>query len=280
MTRTMFDSITATDIPASARLVAGYVQADPSFGWSDADWARFPAAVKVRIATRAWINDGHVLDVETGDATPVQAPGWAQMRRAAGVDPTVYCNGSTLGAVQAAFAAAGIPEPHYWIAHYDNVPVVPAGVVAKQYINDPASGGHYDLSAVADYWPGVDPEPAPTPAPKHQEIDMSERELRPSANGSVTLIVPVDGDELVISLGWTSMTVTKVGLFGPTPATGPEQLWATSGSQRVDAGRPMRIPLAPARAKGEVLTCEVDYVLAPVAGRDVTGVAGFRKYTS
>jgi hypothetical protein len=162
----MYDSITAVDIPATAQMVAGYVQDDPSFGWSDADWARFPTAVKVRIATRAWINDGHVLDVETGDATPAQAPGWAQMRRAAGVDPTVYCNASTERAVRAAFDAAGVPQPDYWTAHYDNVPTLPPGSVAKQYINDPISGGHYDLSVVADYWRGVDPVPfTPTPAP-------------------------------------------------------------------------------------------------------------------
>ena len=277
MTRTMFDSITAADIPASAQLVAGYI--DLSSRWSAADWTRFPGATLVRIARSASTNDGHVLDVERFLATPDQAPGWVQMRRSAGANPTVYCNGSSLGAVQAAFVAAGVPQPHYWIARYDNVPAVPAGVVAKQYINDPSSGGHYDLSAVADYWPGVDPAPTPAAAPKLQEIEMSERELRPSANGSITVLVPVDADELVISLGWTSMTVEKVGFFGPTPAKGVNQLWATTGAQRVDAGRPWRIPLADARAKGEVLTCEVDYVLAPVAGRDVTGTAGFRKYT-
>src|SRR5207302_962487 len=157
MTRTLYDSITATDIPASAQVVAGYVNG--TYRWSDADWARFPNAIKVRIATRANVNDGHVLDVETGAATPGQAPGWVQMRRAAGIDPTVYCNASTQVAVQAAFDAAGVPQPHYWIAHYDNVPSLPPGAVAKQYIDPPSAGGHYDLSTVADYWPGVDPVP-------------------------------------------------------------------------------------------------------------------------
>lgn len=113
-----------------------------------------------------------------------------------------------------------------------------------------------------------------------KEFDMPDRELHPSTNGSVTLTVPPDGDELVIGIGWTSLTVTKVGFFGPTPPTGPNQLWATSGAQRVDAGRPWRIPLAPVRAAGEAITCEVDFVLAPVAGRDVTGTAGFRKYAA
>lgn len=152
--RTMYDSVTAADVPAGAQIVGGYVNG--TFAWSAADWDRFPTATKVRIATRANVNDGNVLDVEKGDATPGEAPGWVVMRRAAGVDPTVYCNASALATVQAAFTAANVPQPHYWVAHYDNIPSIPDGAVAKQYINDPSSGGHYDLSAVADYWPGVD----------------------------------------------------------------------------------------------------------------------------
>lgn len=161
--RTMHDSTTAADIPANAQIVAGYVSG--RYRWSDPDWARFPRAIKVRIATQASVNDGHVLDVEPGDATPEQAPGWVRMRRAAGIDPTIYCNLSALPQVQAAFRSAGVPEPHYWVARYDGVANLPSGCVAKQYIDPPGSGGHYDLSAVADFWPGVDPAPiSSTPA--------------------------------------------------------------------------------------------------------------------
>ena len=159
--RTMYDSVTAGDIPTNAKMVAGYVSG--KWKWSQSDWARFPNAVKVRIATQASVNDGVVLDVEPGDATPAQAPGWVTMRRAAGVDPTVYCGLTSLPAVQAAFTAAHVAQPHYWVARYDNSPTLPAGVVAKQYINPPTSGGHYDLSAVVDYWPGVDPAPIEGP---------------------------------------------------------------------------------------------------------------------
>jgi hypothetical protein len=79
------------------------------------------------------------------------------MRRAAGADPTIYCNASTWPAVRAAFAAANVAEPHYWIAKYDGDPTIPAGAVAKQYRGDVAPG--YDVSSVVDYWPGVDPAP-------------------------------------------------------------------------------------------------------------------------
>jgi hypothetical protein len=159
----MFDSTNPFAIPPTAAMVAGYV--DGIFVWSPAAWARFAAAVKVRIAVFASTNDGHVLDVERGDATPAQAPGWVQRRRAAGIDPSVYCNTGTWPAVQAAFASAGVAQPHYWVAHYGAGSAIPAGAVAIQYA-DPAagSGGQWDISAVADSWPGVD-QGGPVTAP-------------------------------------------------------------------------------------------------------------------
>lgn len=138
-------------------MVAGYV--DGIFGpehklygepgWDAAGWARFPNAVKWQIAVSPSTNYGNVLDVETGDATPAQAPGWVRMRRAAGVDPIVYMNASTWPAVRSQFQLQGVPEPHYWVAQYDNNPAIPAGAIAKQYANPTYTGHHYDLSNVA-----------------------------------------------------------------------------------------------------------------------------------
>ncbi|MFE9421662.1 hypothetical protein ACFYNO_01730 [Kitasatospora sp. NPDC006697] len=161
MTRSMYDSVSPSSIPAGAPMVAGYV--DGRYANLTALAARFPSAVRVAIAVFASTDAGVVLDVENGDATPAQAPGWVRMRRSHGVDPTVYCNTDTWPAVRQAFAAAGVAAPHYWIAQYDGVAAIPAGAVAKQY----RSTDSWDLSIVADYWPGVDPAPvqAPVPAP-------------------------------------------------------------------------------------------------------------------
>jgi hypothetical protein len=148
----MYDAITASNIPAGAELLAGY--GDGLYNDFAAERARFPGAIVVQIAVFARDNLGVVLDVENGDATPAEAPGWVVMRRKAGVDPTVYCNASTWPAVRAAFRAAGVAEPHYWIAAYDGDPTIPAGAIAKQW----RDAGPYDQSAVADYWPGVDSE--------------------------------------------------------------------------------------------------------------------------
>lgn len=160
--RSMYDSTTAADLPGDAGMVAGYV--DGLYRWSDADWGRFPHAVKVRIAVFATTDDGHVLDVEKGNATPAQAPGWVAMRRRAGVDPTVYCARSAWATLQAAFSTARVAAPHWWVADWTGSPHLPAGAVACQWADSVLTGHHYDTSEVADYWPGVDPRP-PAPAP-------------------------------------------------------------------------------------------------------------------
>ena len=162
--RTMYDAVTAANIPAGARMVAGYIDKIKLEPWSSRDWARFPTAVKVTIVKKASTNAGHVLDVEPGDATPAQAPGWVRMRRAAGADPTIYMNASTWPTVRQAFIDQGVTQPHYWVAKYDGDPAWGAGwaalgCVAKQYRGNVAPG--IDISSVADFWPGVDGDDMP-----------------------------------------------------------------------------------------------------------------------
>jgi hypothetical protein len=172
--RTMYDSTNAKDIPIDAQMVAGYV--DGRYRWSDADWARFPNAVKVRIACFSQTDDGQVLDIESGCSEPEDAPGWARRRRAVGVDPTVYVNRSNLKAVRFPFDQIGEPMPHIWLASYDGVAEIPEGMVAKQYANEPLAGGHFDLSVVADFWPGIDaPQGNDTPQLGGQSADLDLR---------------------------------------------------------------------------------------------------------
>lgn len=152
-TITMYDSVTASDIPRNAMMVGGYLNG--TFRWSSADWELFPHAFHVGIATRADV-DGDVLDVEIGDATPAQAPAWVLRQRRHGIEPVVYCNASTWPAVRRAFALTGVREPLWWIANFDNVAELIPGTVGKQYINPPRSGGHYDKSIVAMTWPGLE----------------------------------------------------------------------------------------------------------------------------
>lgn len=155
--RTMYDAVTAANIPTDATLVAGYI--DANFAWSDADWARFPHATLVRITVYPWTNDGHVIDIEPGNWEPPDAPGWCRMRRAAGMTPTVYTMRDWWQWCIDEFNRQGEPQPLYWIADWDGEATLPPGAVAKQYANSTMLGNTgYDLNVVADYWPGVDKE--------------------------------------------------------------------------------------------------------------------------
>lgn len=155
--RTMYDTIDVMSLPDGADLYAGYDDG----AWPDADAiaAKFPGKPVVRITTNPADDFGDCLDVENGDASPTDAPAWVAKRRAAGADPSVYCSLDPWPTIRQAFAAANVPEPHYWVAAYPGPgPVLIPGAVAHQYAS-PSTGspGNYDVSVVADYWPGVDP---------------------------------------------------------------------------------------------------------------------------
>lgn len=158
--RIMYDSTRPAAIPTNAEMVAGYV--DGIYRWRPEDWARFPRAVKVEISAIG-TDRGTVVDVEQGCVWPPEnAVPWVQRARARGVDPTVYCNWmNDLGPTRAAFDRAGVAQPHYWVAKYDGIAEIPKGTVGKQYRAPEGptwapAPGHYDMSAIADYWPGVD----------------------------------------------------------------------------------------------------------------------------
>lgn len=154
MTRRMYDAVTPGGIPVNAQLVAGY--ADGRYANLPAMHARFPHARVVSIAvnhtTRA-----QVADVETGDMSPATAVQWARdtMHDVPNTHLTIYANTSTWPKVKAAFKKAGVSLPLWWAAHYTGQPHLEPGSIATQYLN--TSG--YDESEVADYWPGVDPDP-------------------------------------------------------------------------------------------------------------------------
>ncbi|MCT9007095.1 hypothetical protein [Streptomyces rhizosphaerihabitans] len=151
MTRIMYDAVTPSNIPATATMVAGYT--DGRYANMSQLKARFPHATVVSIAVHH-TTAAQVLDVERGDATPPEAVLWCThtMASTSNKELTVYCNSSTWPQVRAAFRAARVTEPNYWIAQYDNKPHIPDSAVAKQY----ASNKGFDTSAVVGHWPGVD----------------------------------------------------------------------------------------------------------------------------
>lgn len=205
--RTMYDGVTPANLPASALMVAGYINGP--YAWTQAEWDRFPSAVKVQISVRAADRRGHVLDVEAGAnmPTPADAPAWVAGRRAAGADPTVYCSASSLTVVRAAFKLLNVPEPHYWIAKYDGDPSIPGGAVAKQWLNTAG----YDRSSVADYWPGVDPPPAAATTDETEGHMICKATHAPGATpGDDYVAIPCDGKTtLFIATGYGRTVAVK-----------------------------------------------------------------------
>jgi hypothetical protein len=230
--RSMYDAVTPGNIPASAQLVAGYLNGP--YAWSANDWARFPNAVHVGISVRGNFYDGHVLDVEVGDATPAEAVPWVQRRRQAGTDPSVYCNASTWPSVRQAFQQAGVAEPHYWIAKYDNDPTLPAGAVAKQHTNTAA----WDLSSVADYWPGVDRIPVP-------KSDDDVIHCPPAVDDYVS--IPCNGaTALYIALGFNrSMRILGIAAVRDNTPGGPAYTSVQAGLDVVNFDQPGPIAIGP-----------------------------------
>ncbi len=171
MTRTMYDAVAWENIPADAEMVAGYIDG-PRSQWPAQAWDRFPHAVKVKITVDPADNAGDVLDVETGDARPSDAPGWIRRRLAAGARfVTIYCNRSTLPAV---VSACGGLAFYRWIATLDGTRDIP-GAAAVQYQGGVTAG--YDMSVVHDdAWhpsPGPAPKPAPQPSVPHGDLGGS-----------------------------------------------------------------------------------------------------------
>jgi hypothetical protein len=175
MSRLMYDGITPASVPAGAALYAGYINGRwPSY---TALMAQHPGKLYVSISVNS-LGRAKALDVENGDATPAQAPGWVKAQRAAGDPyPVVYMNEATWPQVKAEFIAQNVAAPLYWVASYvadpSRVPAIPAGAIGVQYY----SFSGYDVSVMADYIPGLDPAPvAPpvkAPAPSTLEGDMS-----------------------------------------------------------------------------------------------------------
>lgn len=142
----MFDSITFEGVPPDPPAVAGYV--DGRYENYGAMVKRYPKAKHLSIAVIP-SNDADCLDIETGDATPSQAPAWVRKQHARGVRrPVVYANTSTMPAVLEALTKNGISRTQYkvWTAHYTDVAHVEPGSDATQWRNVETKTANYDES--------------------------------------------------------------------------------------------------------------------------------------
>lgn len=116
MTLRMADSIVAANLPTGMDAYAGYVDGN----WVDyPDVIGLPAEHFLSITTQAK-NDAECLDIESGDATAADAPGFVDNRHGSGFPfPKLYSSISNMGAVTGAMGARPRSSYKLWSAHYD-----------------------------------------------------------------------------------------------------------------------------------------------------------------
>lgn len=116
---TMFDDVTVSALPTGADYAyAGYTAGlYPTF---DALKKKFPKARLLDIAVFASDN-ATCLDIENGDATIEEAPGWVDRQIKRGVyRPVLYIEASRMALLEATMTRAGFVRASYrlWTAHY------------------------------------------------------------------------------------------------------------------------------------------------------------------
>lgn len=165
MTRIMYDSTSAADIPRGALMVAGYV--DGLYAWSDADWALHSKATQVRITVGSGTLEADVADVERYDYTTDTGAAWAARKIKRDGYAGLYFSASLWPQVKASLEKYKVPLPQVqtWVADWNGSATVASGQMAHQYADSAMVGHHYDLSVAQDYWPGVDPPPVVTQPP-------------------------------------------------------------------------------------------------------------------
>jgi hypothetical protein len=209
MPLTMRDSIYGNQIPNDTPVVAGY--GDGRYIWSPSwqdgtNWfALFPNSVVLVIVVSA-ADSGDILDVENGDATPAQVPGWCDaFNRPGRRAPTVYCNRSAWPGV---IAAVGNRTVDYWISTLDGTMFIP-GAVAVQYVDN----GPYDSSVVWDPgWAALNPFPQP-PSPTHR--------LYSSGGSMIACLETPSGRTDIFVIGSDGALWWHVGMGAPNAMTAP-----------------------------------------------------------
>lgn len=178
MSLVMYDSVDVGQIPVDAQAAAGYVGGHwPTYAEL---CRRLPHAHVLSIAVTAE-EDADCLDVETGDATPQQAPAWVRRQLHRGVwRPALYANLSTMPAVVHELAQAGLnrDQVRLWVAHYTGEPHIPTGYDACQW-TDRALGRNLDESLLADAF-------FPAPKAKRKPRRRRRAALHPKVAGGTT----------------------------------------------------------------------------------------------
>jgi hypothetical protein len=141
MSLIMYDSVTASQLPAGAYAYAGYV--DGAYANFEEIARTFPHAKLLSITTSGNPGaDAHAVDDENGDANNPQAVAFVRAKLAE--RPVAYTQASNLLALEDDLSVVG-PRSSYrlWSAHYTGVPHLCSRLVCGYGSNTPADATQY-----------------------------------------------------------------------------------------------------------------------------------------
>lgn len=185
----MFDDVNVGLLPkadAYAAYVDGYYQNIAQVK------AKFPQAHVLSIAVFP-MHVADCLDIEPGDATNAQAPGWFKMALKGGITkPCLYTSADNVDALVAVMSGAGIPRTAYrlWSAHYGGGQHIcgPAtcglchtAADATQF-TDRANNSSLDESVCDDTFFTIITPPTPNPQPV---LTVGDKDPAGETNGPV-----------------------------------------------------------------------------------------------
>lgn len=190
--RVMFDTVTDSAIPSFANTsrdgIAGYL--DGRFENEARLIKEFPNAHHLGIDVHAQDNNGPCLDVEPGDATNAEAPGWVKRAFARGVHrPILYTSLSNIMALVRVVEFNGIKrqDVKWWCAHYTKVPHLCSAAHSQNFgLNftvdgtqwtDRALGRNLDESLVVDDFFDFS-KPVPVVGPINPHYDWFDNTMR------------------------------------------------------------------------------------------------------
>lgn len=225
--------------PATVDLIGYYV--DGKYVPSNAALARFAGKVHVPISVNPSGNLGLVLDGPPDNGSVGEVPGWVARRRKAGVDPTVYTTLSLWPTLVQAMNTAGVAQPHWWIASWNERAEMIDGAVAHQYDTVP---NRWDDSIVADYWPGIDPahtNPAPPPPAPPAPTPAGPTPAQLAAAAALDL---EDDDMIMVHDPKGDIYLVSGSLYVHIPATADVTAFEGAGLKQVNISQAMSDNLA------------------------------------
>jgi hypothetical protein len=141
-----YDSASPENVPSGV-YAACYVN---GYAWDAENVDRMARILRISVERESkWAREARILDIETGAATPADAPGFIMTRHQLyGESVILYVNRSNEPDVREQVANfqklhPGYPEPLYWVATLDGTMTV-EGAWAVQYETSP--GDRFDLS--------------------------------------------------------------------------------------------------------------------------------------